>query len=125
LTRISISDRRLRRRGEFDSVLKQGRQTTSRNFAVCVQANECGQHRLGIVAGKKAAARAVDRNRAKRLIRETFDASLEKLGSLDIVVRLRADLRERNNAAVREELQHLLEKCQRGATPPPGKGQSD
>jgi len=113
----------LRLRADFDSVLRQGRRATSRNFAVWTHANECGQARLGIVAGKRAATRAVDRNRAKRLIRETFDALFEELGSLDIVVQLRADLRERNNRVVREELRRLLEDCQRDAPPPQGKVQ--
>lgn len=65
--------------------------------------------RLGIIAGKKAAARAVDRNRAKRLIREVFRTVSPGLGSMDIAVQLRTDLRAAHNADARAELAKLLE----------------
>lgn len=87
---------------------------TSPNFAVWVQPNASAQPRLGIVAGKKAAARAVDRNRAKRLIREAFGVMFHEVGPVDVVVQLRSDLRKLDNAAVRDELRRLLEKVKVG-----------
>lgn len=83
---------------------------TSLDFAVWVQPNGRAHARLGIVAGKKAAARAVDRNRAKRLIRETFGVMFSEVGPLDVVVQLRTDLRKLDNAEVRGELRRLLER---------------
>jgi ribonuclease P protein component len=99
----------LRRPADFESVLHHARRMTSRNFAVWAQPNARGQSRLGIIAGKKAAARAVDRNRAKRLIRESFSAVFGEIVPVDVVVQLRTDLRALNNAAVRGELRQLLE----------------
>ena len=66
--------------------------------------------RLGIIAGKKAAARAVDRNRGKRLIREAFRTASGVIGAYDVTVQLRSNLRRECAAAVRTELQRLLEK---------------
>lgn len=44
--------------------------------------------RLGIVVGKKAFPRAVDRNHFKRLVREAFRKRQHDLGALAIIVRL-------------------------------------
>jgi ribonuclease P protein component len=65
--------------------------------------------RLGIIAGKKAAARAVDRNRGKRLIREAFRSFGGSIGAYDITVQLRGDLRSEPASALRVELRELLE----------------
>ena len=43
---------------------------------------------LGLVVGKRAAARAVDRNRVKRCIRESFRMVMNDLPAVDVVVRL-------------------------------------
>lgn len=55
--------------------------------------------RLGLVVGKRALRRAVDRNRAKRVIRETFRVNRRDLPGMDIVVQVtgpasKDDLRE-------------------------------
>ncbi len=89
---------------------------TSAHFAAWAQPNEGVRARLGIVAGRKAASRAGDRNRAKRLIREAFGAMFRHAGAVDVIVQLRSDLRELDNAAVRDELRRLLEKV-KAATP--------
>ena len=71
--------------------------------------NEAAHSRLGIIAGKKAAARAVDRNRGKRLIREAFRFFGVSIGPYDITVQLRSDLRSEAASAIRAELRELLE----------------
>ena len=45
--------------------------------------------RLGIAIPKRVVSRAVDRNRLRRIIRESFRVRQGKLGSWDIVVHLR------------------------------------
>jgi ribonuclease P protein component len=64
--------------------------------------------RLGLVAGRKAAKRAVDRNRAKRLIRSFFSEVRGQLPPWDIVLQLRSDLRAVGNREVRAELAKLF-----------------
>jgi len=55
--------------------------------------------RLGIVVGKRAVRRAVDRNRLKRAIRESFRHEQHRLPSLDIVVQAMPGTDGKNNSA--------------------------
>jgi ribonuclease P protein component len=49
-----------------------------------VQPNGLSHHRFGITASRKATGNAVQRNRSKRLLRETFRASCEALDNLQV-----------------------------------------
>lgn len=99
----------MRRGADFEAVLRSGRRFASRNFVLRAQVNGCAHARLGIIAGRKAAPRAVDRNRAKRLMREAFRTALATLGPYDVTLQLRANLRTESNVSLREELAKLLE----------------
>ena len=103
----------LRERADFEAVLRSGCRFASRHFVLRAQANGYTHARLGIIAGRKAAARAVDRNRGKRLVREAFRTALSSLGPYDVTIQLRSDLRGELNGAVREELRKLLESVAR------------
>lgn len=103
----------MRRRADFEAVLQSGRRFASRNFVLRAHLNACPHARLGIIAGKKAASRAVDRNRARRLIREAFRTAHGRLGPYDLTIQLRGDLRGESNGRVREELGKLLESVAR------------
>ena len=55
-----------------------------------LKANAIGICRLGLIVPKRVFPRAVDRNRAKRVLREWFRGHQERLGSRDILIRLTA-----------------------------------
>ena len=55
---------------------------------VMVRPNQVGHPRLGMIVAKRLLARAVDRNRVKRCIRESFRQVLPELPACDFVVRL-------------------------------------
>jgi ribonuclease P protein component len=64
-------DRRVRRRAEFQVVFERGTRFHGRFFTLILLPNRLSSSRLGIVASRKLGG-AVERNRAKRLIREMF-----------------------------------------------------
>lgn len=112
-TRVRPRTRVLRERAAFEAALKSGARLTSRNFVMRVHPNALTHARLGIIAARKAAPRAVDRNRGKRLIREAFRTAVDRLGGVDVTVQLKNDLRRDEPAAVRGELAGLFDKVAR------------
>lgn len=78
---------RLLRAAEFEAVMTYRCAVRSRYFQVMSKPNELGHARLGMIVSKRLFARAVDRNRMRRLIRETFRLSANALPALDLVVR--------------------------------------
>ncbi|MBA3514647.1 MAG: ribonuclease P protein component [Pyrinomonadaceae bacterium] len=65
----------LRGSKEFQRVYRTGKRFEGHLLTVFVLPNSLTQHRLGITASRKALGRAVDRNRAKRLLREAFNVT--------------------------------------------------
>ena len=70
--------------------------------------NQRGHARLGIVVGRKAFPRAVDRNRFKRLVREQFRKVFARLQPLDIVVQAQGKLALADLDGLPVELSKLL-----------------
>ncbi|MCU1266028.1 MAG: ribonuclease protein component, eubacterial [Acidobacteria bacterium] len=72
----------LRRSGEFKNVYQNGKRYDSSVITAFVLPNDQPNHRLGITVSRKTASRALDRNRAKRLLRETFRIRKDSLAVL-------------------------------------------
>lgn len=89
-------------------MLAGGRGKVSRSFIARTLPNAAAGARLGLIVGKRAAPRAVDRNRVKRLVRTVHRRLLGELDGLDVVVQLKGNPRDRDNAALVKELEILL-----------------
>lgn len=82
------SHQRLRNRRDFDGVFRHPTVRLTRGpLRLVARPNTLGVARLGLVVGKRMIKRAVGRNRAKRVIRESFRLS-SGLPAMDIVVRV-------------------------------------
>lgn len=99
---------RLTRRAQFAAVLTYDNAAAGARFIVRAKPNGLTHARLGIIAGRKAIPRAVDRNRSKRLVREVFRATQRMLAALDVVVLCRSRLARGQNAAGRAEITRLF-----------------
>jgi ribonuclease P protein component len=87
-------ERRLRLQGDFDRLRSKGVRLECGSFFLNAgRAPAGGPARLGIVVAKKQLPKAVDRNRAKRLLREAFRAAGPALpAGWDIVLVARRSL---------------------------------
>jgi ribonuclease P protein component len=99
---------RLTNSADFESVIARGTRAISVRFTGMGLGNTLGVSRLGLVVGKRAAPRAVDRNRVKRLVRASHRDWSDRFGALDVVVQLRGNPRNRSNDLLREELEVLF-----------------
>ncbi|MGM0951400.1 MAG: ribonuclease P protein component [Pseudomonadota bacterium] len=77
-----------------------------RNFLILATPNDRGHARIGLIFSKKNLRLAVQRNRIKRQVRETFRLQ-QDLPSLDIIVLGRQGLTQLDNTAVRSSLNDL------------------
>jgi ribonuclease P protein component len=105
--------RRLRTAAEFNRVYSKGRRMGNEFFTVTTQPNELERARLGMSVAVRAMGGAVERNRLRRMIRESFRLhAASSLPALDIVVGVRASARAAASADLRASLERLWLKLQ-------------
>ena len=74
--------------------------------------NGLSYNRLGLAVSKKNQPHAVDRNRVKRLIRESFRHQLNDIG-LDVVVLTRNPIVNMDNTQIFEQLDWLWQRAKK------------
>ncbi len=102
---IFSKELRLRKRGEFQRVAKEGKRLVGRYL--CVDCRPAKKARLGISASARYGS-SPERNRFKRLVREAFRHSYAALPSLDLNVIPRQCAKKATCSNITDELVRLL-----------------
>ena len=102
---------RIRRRVDYQKVYDRGTRVHGRYLTLFALSNETSVGRLGIAATRKLGG-AVDRNRAKRLIREVFRRNKFAPG-FDVVVVPKRELLDASLTALEIEFRHSLDRSLR------------
>jgi ribonuclease P protein component len=98
---------RLTQGSDFQRVFQFGKRLHGQGLTVRVISNQQGFPRLGMAIAKKALRRAHERNRIKRLTRESFRHQQAVLPAVDIVVMCRTEIQAMTNAAIFQQLDGL------------------
>jgi ribonuclease P protein component len=91
---------RLTNAADFERVFRQNQRSVDDLFTVLYRRNGLGYPRLGLAIAKRQVRFAVERNRLKRLIRESFRGAKQQLSGLDIVIMARRKAGVADNAVV-------------------------
>ncbi|MEP7248054.1 MAG: ribonuclease P protein component, partial [Gammaproteobacteria bacterium] len=101
------AQRRLRRKLDFEAIKARGRRMGNGLFAVTARLNDLGSPRLGLAVASKTAGGSVERNRIRRVIRESFRLHQHELPAIDIVVSARARAKGAPNRELRSGIEEL------------------
>ena len=91
----------------FSHVFDKAIPAVSPTITLLARTNELGHPRLGVTIPKKKVKLAVDRNRIKRCIRESFRLSAYKLPNVDIIVVGKHGINDLSNLELYSHLEKL------------------
>ena len=97
----------------YTGILKGGKKTNDTLFSVITAPNQLSQARLGITVSRKVSPRAVQRNRIKRQVRESFRRYRLSLCGVDLVVIARPLAAQSDNKTLKAALEQHWERIQR------------
>ncbi|KTC84939.1 ribonuclease P protein component [Legionella brunensis] len=94
--------RRLLTKSDYDHVFAQAKKVVTSEFIILYRKNSLGYARLGLALSKKMIPQAHDRNRLKRLLRETF--RVKQLPAIDVIVLARSGVANVENKTINATL---------------------
>lgn len=98
---------------DFSYVFAKAERFGNRNWTMIVRPNNKPYPRLGLAIAKKQLARAVWRNRVKRIAREAFRSHKKALSGYDIVVLSRKGMEQVDNQVLHDSFLHLVRKIRK------------
>jgi len=104
---------------DYSRVFRKAEKSGDGAFTFLWRDNGLGYARLGLAIAKKNIRRAVDRNRVKRLVRESFRHWQSHLAGTDVVVLSRRGLPLRDNKRLRQSLERHWQRLARRKELPP------
>lgn len=100
--------RRLLKKSDYDHVFTQAKKLVTSDFIVLYRENNVGQARLGLALSKKMIAKSHDRNRVKRMLRESFRT--RSLPAIDIIFLARNGVANVQNSVIFTKLSQAWDK---------------
>lgn len=100
--------RRLLKKSDYDHVFNQAKKLVTSDFIVLYRENNVGQARLGLALSKKMIAKSHDRNRIKRMLRESFRT--RSLPAIDIIFLARHGVANVQNSVIFTKLSQAWDK---------------
>lgn len=101
--------RRLRTKADYDYVFSNASRLGNSEFTVLYRPNEINHARLGLALSKKMIARAHDRNRIKRILRESFRKTTS-LPEVDLIFLAKKGIASVNNTELFANLSKIWNK---------------
>lgn len=102
---------------QFRAVFSKPCRVNAGLITLLARENAEASARLGLAIAKKSVKRAVDRNRIKRQIRESFRHHRDMIGAFDLVVMVRPGIDRLSRAELRGSLdklwQTLIKRCKK------------
>ena len=108
---------RLRHKQDFQFVFAKPSKTIHKYLLALYRTNALDHARLGIIVNKSHVKRAPDRNRIKRVIRESFRHHQQVLKGLDIIVLIRSECDTLDKKTLRDNIDTLWQKVMHSSTP--------
>lgn len=91
----------------FAFVFKQSKRSYAKYFNIFSRMNSLGRPRLGLTVTKKNVKQAHERNRIKRLIRESFRLNKHSMPSMDFIVIIKKGIVDIDNYVLNDVLAKL------------------
>ena len=111
---------RLLKPAEYSRVFKKAIRSSDRLLTILAASNDLGHPRIGLVISRKNAKRAVDRNRIKRVIRESFRLRQLELPAADFVIMAKPVTKFADNRELFMSLEHhwnrLIKQCAKSSS---------
>ncbi len=102
---------RLKKNTDFKNVYKKGKSIADKYIVICFLRNNMNMTRVGYTASKKV-GKSVIRNRARRLMKESFRNNNENVkAGYDIVFIARARIKDAEYIEVEKSLKRVVKKA--------------
>jgi ribonuclease P protein component len=95
---------------QFQSVFSKPVRFGSSHFTILITPNKQNNNRLGLAIAKKRVKLAVQRNRIKRQVRESFRLNQHNLPEIDIVVMVKSGIDKLENREINQQLEKIWRK---------------
>jgi len=104
----------------YKNVFAKAERFGNRSFTVLARENGLDHARLGLAISKKCAKRAVDRNRIKRILRESFRLNQHELPCVDIIAMCKSSAISLDSVEMRKQIDvqwHFMRKKFKASAP--------